>query len=195
VYAYDLNFQDNLGRQVPEKLRIAQAALKLIRAGDTISISPGTTTTYLARAIRQAPIPNLTIVTNAVNIAMELSGIPQVTLVLTGGMILPSFFALVGPMAEQNLRELHTDKAFVGMHGVSSSYGLTGPNQLEALTYRAAMERTRETIVLADQTKIGQVALYRIAPITTMRRLLTAHGADAGELEQMRTLGIAVVEC
>jgi len=192
AYAPDLTFQDNMGRQVEEKTRIALAAARMIQPGDTIALSPGTTTTHLARAIRQLQIPNLTVVTNAVNIAMELAGQRHVTLILTGGMLLPDFFALVGPMAEQNLGELYTDKAFVGTHGVSVEHGLTGPNQLEALTYRATMGHARQTVVLADHTKVGRVALYRIAPVSAMDLLLTDAAAPRQQLQQFGQYGIAV---
>jgi DeoR/GlpR family transcriptional regulator of sugar metabolism len=192
AYGDDLTFQGNMGRRVAEKTRIALAAARLIQPGDTVALSPGTTTTHLARAIRQLQIANLTVVTNAANIAMELAGLRALTLVLTGGILLPDFFALVGPMAEQNLSELYTDKAFVGMDGVSVEQGLTGPNQLEALTFRATMERARQTIVLADHSKIGRVALYRIAPVDAMHTLITDDAAPGEVLRAIEGRGITV---
>jgi DeoR/GlpR family transcriptional regulator of sugar metabolism len=71
-------------------------------------------------------------------------------------------------------------------------HGLTGPNQLEALTYRAMMQRARQTIVLADHTKLGHVALYRIAPITAMQTLITDSDAPPDIIEQLEQLRIAV---
>jgi DeoR/GlpR family transcriptional regulator of sugar metabolism len=192
AYADNLTFQENMTRQVAEKTRIAQAAARLIRPGDTIAISPGTTTTHLARAIRQIQPAGLTVVTNAANIALELAGARGLTLVLTGGILLPDFFALVGPMAEQNLSELHTDTAFIGMDGVSVAHGLTGPNPLEALAFRATMDRAGRTVVLADHTKIGRAALYRIAPISAMHTLITDAAAPAEELRLLREQGVAV---
>jgi DeoR/GlpR family transcriptional regulator of sugar metabolism len=192
AYANDLSFQDNMGRQVAEKTGIALAAARLIQPGDTIALSPGTTTTLLARAIRQLQIPSLTVVTNALNIAMELAGQRSLTVVLTGGMLLPDFFALVGPMAEQNLGELYADKAFVGMHGVSAEHGLTGPNQLEALAFRVTMQRARRTVVLADHTKVGRVALYRIAPAAAAQQLITDRAAPADELAALERAGVQV---
>lgn len=177
AYSEDLSFQSNMQKQVEAKTRIALAAARLIDAGDTIALSPGTTTTHLARAIRQLQIPRLTVVTNALNIAMELAGLRDLSLTLVGGIVLPDFFASVGPLAEQNLDELFTAKAFIGSHGITVEHGLTGPNQLEALTFRAMMRRARQTIVLADHTKLGHTALYRIAPITAMHTLITDSAA------------------
>lgn len=192
AYEYDLTFQENMSKQVEEKSRIALTAARLIAPGDTIALSPGTTTTYLARSIRHLQIQHLTVITNAVNIAMELSGLPGVNLTLTGGLLLPDFFALVGPLAEQSLNQMFVAKAFVGITGLSPEYGLTGPNQLEAYTHRVTLQRAQRTILLADHTKLGQVALHYVAPITMMHTLVTDDQASPQVLATLKTLGIEV---
>jgi DeoR/GlpR family transcriptional regulator of sugar metabolism len=194
TYADDLTFQKNMGQHTEEKMRIAMAALHHIHPGDTLALSPGTTTTQLARCIRRAPIPNLTVVTNAVNIAMELAGVSGLTLTLTGGLLLPDFFALVGPMAEQGLSQMFVAKAFVGVTGLSSEYGLTGPNQLEALTHRVTIQRSQRTYVLADHTKLGKVALHAIAPITAVHHIITDNEANQEIIAQLRANDIEVLE-
>ncbi len=191
-YAYGLTFQENMGKQVEEKARIAQAALRLIGPGDAIALSPGTTTTHLARAIRHTGLQPLTVVTNAVNIAMELTGVKGITLTLTGGLLLPDFFALVGPLAEQSLNQMYVAKAFVGVTGLSLVHGLTGPNQLETLTHRLTLQRAQQTIVLADHSKLGRVALHTIAPITAIHTLVTGQEAPADLLAELEARGIAV---
>jgi DeoR/GlpR family transcriptional regulator of sugar metabolism len=192
AYAHDLTFHTNMSKQVGEKTRIALAAAKLIQPGDTIALSPGTTTTHLARSIRQLQMHDLTVVTNAVNIAMELAGLRDVNLILTGGIVLPDFFAMVGPLAEQSLNEMFVDKAFIGVTGLSVEHGLTGPNQLEALTYRATLRRARRTIVLADHTKLERVALYRIAPITAIHTVITDTATAADAIHAFEAAGIGV---
>jgi DeoR/GlpR family transcriptional regulator of sugar metabolism len=193
AYSEGLTFQSNMQKQVEAKTRIALAAAQLIQPGESIAISPGTTTTHLARAIRQLQISNLTVVTNALNIAMELAGLRDISLTLVGGIMLPDFFATVGPLAEHNLNELYMNKAFIGSHGISVEHGLTGPNQLEALTYRAMMQRARQTIVLADHTKLGHVALYRIAPITAMHMLITDSAAPPAIVRELETVHVSVL--
>jgi len=192
VYTEEITFQSNMHKQVEEKTRIAQAALQLIEPGDSIALSPGTTTTHLARAIRQAQIARLSIVTNALNIAMELAGMRDLSLTVVGGLLLPDFFALVGPMAEHNLGELYTSKAFIGSHGINVEHGLTGPNQLEALSYRAMMRQAHQTIVLADHTKIGHIALYRITPVTAMQQLITDSTTPQAAVLELRARGVQV---
>jgi DeoR/GlpR family transcriptional regulator of sugar metabolism len=191
-YAGNLTFQENINKQVEEKSHIAQAAARLIQPGDTISISPGSTTTHLARCIRSLQIQNLTVVTNAVNIAMELAGLPGLDLILTGGIFLSDFFALVGPLAEKSLSEMYVSKAFVGVAGLTPERGLTGPNQLEALTYRVTIEHAQRTIVLTDYTKIGHIAVHRIAPVTKIHSLITDTKASPEILQTLRAMDIDV---
>ncbi|GCE25772.1 GntR family transcriptional regulator [Dictyobacter alpinus] len=193
TYADELTFQKNMGKLVDEKNRIALAALQYIQPGDTLALSPGTTTTHLARHIRRAQIANLTVVTNAVNIAMELAQVPGLSLTLTGGFLLSDFFALVGPMAEQSLSQMYVTRAFLGITGLSPTYGLTGPNQLEALTHRMTIERSQQIIVLADHTKIGKVALHSIAPASTIHTLITDTEAPTSILTELGNIGIEII--
>ncbi|GLV57433.1 GntR family transcriptional regulator [Dictyobacter sp. S3.2.2.5] len=192
TYAGELTFQKNMHKLVEEKNRIATAALQFIQPGDTLALSPGTTTTHLARQIRRAQIPDLTVVTNAVNIAMELAQVPGLTVTLTGGFLLSDFFALVGPMAEQSLSQMFVGKAFIGVTGINAAYGLTGPNQLEALTHKKTIERAQQTIVLADHSKLGQVALHAIAPISAVHTLITDGAAPAQPVQDIKDAGVAV---
>jgi DeoR/GlpR family transcriptional regulator of sugar metabolism len=124
---------------------------------------------------------------------MELSSMPGVTLIVIGGIILPDFFAVVGPLSELSLSELYVDKAFMSVAGVSVEHGLTGPNQLEALAYRAMMQRAGRTVVLADHSKLGRVALYRIAPLAAAYVVITDDDADAQALQSMKAAGIEVL--
>jgi DeoR/GlpR family transcriptional regulator of sugar metabolism len=193
TYAYEITFQENMNKQVEEKGRIARATAELIEPGDTIALSPGTTTTYLARAIRQQQIQNLSVITNAVNIAMELAGLPGINLMLTGGILLSDFFAMVGPLAEQSFNQMYVAKAFVGVTGLSPEYGLTGPNQLEALTHRVTLQRAQHTFVLADHTKLGQVALHYVLPISAMHTLITDDAASPEFIARLKKLGVEVI--
>src|SRR5438105_11370928 len=108
-----------------EKLRIAAAAVKMIRSGQVIILDSGTTTTAIARACRH--FRSLTIITNATNIVTELAGTP-VNVILTGGVLRKNSFSLVGPLAEESLRKLNADLLFLAVDGFDVRYGLTTPN-------------------------------------------------------------------
>lgn len=162
-----------------EKRAIARRAAELVRPGMSVGLSGGTTTWTLAHEIRD--VENLTIVTNALPVA-ELFRRPDradepytQTVVLTGGVRTPSD-ALVGPVAVRSLEHLHLDVVFLGAHGVDLHAGLTTSNLLEAETDRAFLAAGHETVVLADHTKWGAVALTTIADLDDVDRLVTDDG-------------------
>src|SRR3954452_24768790 len=125
-----------------EKLRIAAAAAKLVEEGQSILLDSGTTTTAVARALKD--FAKLTVITNAINIAAELAG-ARVEVILTGGTLRKNSFSLVGPLAEQTIRQLSADILFLGVDGFDTKAGLFTPNVLEAQVNRCMVEVTRKT--------------------------------------------------
>ena len=130
--------------------------------GQSIGLTAGTTTWRLAHHL--ARVPDLTVVTNSIQVANIFHSAPRpdLTVVLTGGVRTPSD-ALVGPMALASIRSLHLDLLFLGVHGVTADAGLTTPNLLEAETDRALVAASQRRIVVADHTKWGVRGLSRIA--------------------------------
>ena len=126
-----------------------------------IGISAGTTTYALAAHV--ADVPGVTIVTNSIRVAEVLhrSGRRDQTVILTGGTRTPSE-ALVGPFAVSQLRSVHLDQVFMGVHGMDAKAGFTCPNLLEAETDRALIEAGRRLVVLADHTKWGVIGIASI---------------------------------
>jgi DeoR/GlpR family transcriptional regulator of sugar metabolism len=125
---------------------------------------------------------------------MELNGLKTISLTLIGGLLLPDFFALVGPLAEQSLKQMYISKAFIGITGFSPEQGLTGPNQLEALTHRLTIEHALRTIVLADHTKLGKVALHAITPSGSVQTLVTDRAASPDILAKFREIGLEICQ-
>src|SRR5208282_1202492 len=103
-----------------EKMRIAVAALRMVRPGQVIILDSGTTTTAIARGCRN--MRSLTVITNATNIAAELAD-SSVEVILTGGSLRKSSFSLVGPLAEESLRKLSADVLFLAVDGFDVGYG------------------------------------------------------------------------
>src|SRR5215469_12471377 len=136
-----------------EKLRIADSAVEHVKEGQVLILDSGTTTTAIARALRS--FQNLTVITNALNIAAELSG-TAVEVILTGGTLRENSFSLVGPIAEETLRCLCADLLFLGVDGFDMYYGLSTPNLLEAKVNRAMVEVAKRTVAVFDSTKFGR---------------------------------------
>ncbi|MFM2076257.1 MAG: hypothetical protein RJA49_147 [Actinomycetota bacterium] len=165
-------------RNTREKHAIALAAAAMVRPGQAIGITAGTTTWQLAYHITE--LPELTVVTNSVRVADVLHHAQRNdrTVVLTGGVRTPSD-ALVGPVAVAALRSLHLDSVFMGVHGMSARAGFTTPNLMEAETNRAFVDATEHLVVLADHTKWGVTGLSSMAPLERATTLITDGGLSA----------------
>ncbi|WP_054968592.1 DeoR/GlpR family DNA-binding transcription regulator [Alicyclobacillus ferrooxydans] len=151
--------------QQTEKSAIAQAALQRIEPGMTLGLSAGTTTWALAQQVKPgAPnLDHLTFVTNSTNIATVLQANGWSDILLLGGQFRTPSDALIGPLAEENARRLHTDLLFLGVHGADLAYGLTTPNLQEAAINRVMMEQTESVVAVFDHTKWGIRALAHLA--------------------------------
>lgn len=172
-----------------EKLRIAAAAARLVSEGQVIILDSGTTTTEIARALRF--FKNLTIVTNAVNIAAELAT-SSVEVILTGGTIRKNSFSLVGPIAEEALHRLHADLLFLGVDGFDVLYGLSTPNLLEAKVNRMMVEVARRTVAVCDSSKFGRRSLSLIVPPRAVHQVITDGGIPKSDLRILKKAGIKV---
>jgi len=172
-----------------EKMRIAAAAAGMVKEGQVVILDSGTTTTAIARALRG--MRKLTIVTNAVNIAADLAG-SEVEVILTGGTLRKNSFSLVGPIAEEMLRYVHTDTLFLGVDGFDAHYGLSTPNLLEAKVNRIMVEMAKRTIAVCDSSKFGRRSLSHIVPPSAVHEVITDHGIPRNDLRALRDAGIEV---
>ncbi|MBZ5700403.1 MAG: DeoR/GlpR family DNA-binding transcription regulator [Acidobacteriia bacterium] len=166
-----------------EKLRIAEAATAMVKEGQVVILDSGTTTTAIARALRN--FRKLTIVTNAVNIAAELAG-TEVEVILTGGTLRKNSFSLVGPMAEETLRHLNADILFLGVDGIDVHYGLSTPNLLEAKVNRMMVEGAKRTVAVCDSSKFGRRSLSHIVPLSAIHGVITDRGIPKTDLKALK---------
>ncbi|MCG0237716.1 MAG: DeoR/GlpR family DNA-binding transcription regulator [Firmicutes bacterium] len=187
----DVPFQSKLQARQEEKQRIAAAAAALVEEGATVALGAGTTVAAVARAL--AGKSGLTVVTNAVNIAWEFSFRPEVQLLVTGGRVRDESLCMVGPTAEEALRSVAVDIAFVGVNGISPEFGFTTPNQEEAQVHRLMLSRARRAVVVADSSKFGRVAFALLASLRQVHTLITDTGAPPALVEELRREGIEVL--
>jgi DeoR family transcriptional regulator of aga operon len=173
-----------------EKLRIAAAAAKLVEEGQSVLLDSGTTTTAIARALKGSK--RLTVITNAINIAAELAG-TQIEVILTGGTLRPNSFSLVGPLAEQTLRQLSADVLFLGVDGFDTRAGLFTPNLLEAQVNRAMVQVARKTITVCDSSKFSRRSLCNIMPPSAVHQVITDKQISKSDLQALRDAGVEVM--
>lgn len=176
-----MKFQEQIKKESAEKRRIGIAAAEMIQDGETIAITPGTTTTQIARSI---PLNRrTTLFTNAVNMAMELGRRNNLTVMLTGGVMRGAWFSLVGPAATESAQRVICDRLFLGINGIAIDSGLTDFHPEEAAVNRAFIERARRRIVVADHTKFSVVASHIVANLSLVDMIIT--GTETSE-EQVR---------
>ncbi|MDQ2933618.1 MAG: DeoR/GlpR family DNA-binding transcription regulator [Chloroflexota bacterium] len=185
-------FEPSFGQKETEnrgqKRAIARAAAQLVQPGHTVFLDGGTTTLELARELRSRN--DITIASNSVPIAVELAN--RVRLILTGGSVKESTLALVGPIAERSIEQMHVDIAFIGMNGVSSGAGFTTPTWEEAATKVRMIHAGRVAVVLADGSKLGTVTFAHVARPDEVDLLITDEAASAAEVEALRAAGLQV---
>ena len=156
-----------------EKRQIGIAAAQMINNNDLIFLGEGNTCLQIAKNIKERK--NLTIVTNSVNILLELANQSNINLILAGGILqsIDSNFSLVGQFAESMLSRLFVNKAFFSVNGITLSHGYTVNNTEQAQIYHVLMKNAGEVIVVADYTKFGKRAFTQIAPIEAITKVIT----------------------
>lgn len=188
---YPLQFKQGIHHS--EKVRIAHAASQLVKPGQTILLDSGTTTTEIARLFKMQKNRPLTVITNAVNIATELSGISHLSLVVIGGIMRPTSASLVGPQAESMLRQLHADHLFLGVDGLDPEIGASTPDILEAQLNTLMMDVSSETTVVADASKLGRRSLSLIGKLEGIQRLITDSRIEPAMIAAFHNRGVEVV--
>ena len=173
------------------KACIGRAAAALVSDGESVFIGSGSTAAYVARNL--VARKDLTVVTNALTVAMELAAAPDVTVVVTGGMMRPSELSLVGHITEQALREVRVDRVIIGMRAISLEAGMTNDYLPEVMTDRTIIEMAPHLVVVADHTKFGKVASAYVAPVQRITTLVTDTDADPKMLAQVSELGVRVL--
>jgi DeoR family transcriptional regulator of aga operon len=191
-FRYDAAFQTREHRFVKEKRHIGVAAAELVEENETIGLTAGTTTTWVARSLRHRS--NITIVTNAVNIGMELCNMPGLKIYLTGGYVhWPWSFSLIGAAAISFLGDRFLDKLFLSVSGIDATRGTTTNESDEAVTFRAMVKQAKQVIVVADSSKLGVVTPSLICPITDVDVVITDAGASEESAEAFAAKGIKVM--
>jgi len=180
-------------RRHGEKVRIARAAVRTLRDGETIILDSGSTTLEIARQLRSQEFESLSVITNALNVAMELATLSRVRLIMTGGILRQMSYSLAGPPAEQVLDSLRADRLFLGVDGLDPDIGLMTPDVFEARLNAHMIRVSNEVVVVADSTKFQRRSLSVIAGIDAAQKVITDSGAPPERVAELQALGIEVI--
>ncbi|MGH3498134.1 MAG: DeoR/GlpR family DNA-binding transcription regulator [Nocardioidaceae bacterium] len=188
---FELPLRHREARHQPEKRAIGRLAAGLVPDGSVVGMTGGTTVTEVARAL-----PNnadITVVTNALNIAAELVLRPSIRVVVVGGSARHASYELVGPAAELVIERYHLDVSFIGTDGLTVEEGCSTYDEMEAHTDHAFIARARRIIVVADSTKLGRRTFARICRTDEVSDLVTDARADPDIVRELTEVGVHVV--
>jgi len=170
---------------------IALRAAETIHPGDVIGLSGGEICTYLAFLLRLKE--DITVVTNAVNVAAEMVCMPGIQVRLTGGRLNSGSFELIGKGLGASLEGVHIQKFFLGTDGISPDYGVTGHDEAEATASRDLMAHTAKNIILADSRKFKRTSFARVAPLSEFQTVITTELVPQSVLAEFQQAGIETI--
>lgn len=193
--SYDLPLRYKAASRNEAKSRIAEAAVAMLWPGCAVALSGGTTTVEIAHTIPTSPpLQNgITVVTNALNIATELTVRPYIKIVVCGGVARAQSYELVGPLASETLNQLTPDICFLGTTGIDADAGVTAGDEEEAAINRIMVARAQRSVIVADATKFGTAGFSRICALDDVEAVLTDSEADPAAVERVRSAGPEVI--
>ncbi|MBD0279385.1 MAG: DeoR/GlpR transcriptional regulator [Flavisolibacter sp.] len=167
VRAFSLSHQENLDK----KEAIAQKCLEFIEPGDSIILDSGSTTTEIAKKLKG--FKNLTVITNALNIALILGAEPGIEVIVTGGEFKPPTLSLTGQKAADFFEGINAQKLFLATAGISLKAGLTYPSISDLVVKKAMIDAADVTYLVADSTKIGKSAFASLGALSLINYIIT----------------------
>lgn len=149
----ELRFAARQQLGLDEKRRLAERAVQRVRPGATIFLDGSTTVFQMTRLLRH--VQGLTVITNGLYAALELSFAPEITTIVVGGILRKQSSSLVDLLTPELLRRLHVDVAFLSCRGFTLEHGLMESDLREAQLKRAMAQAAQEVIALVDHSKFG----------------------------------------
>ena len=184
------------------KKRIAALAATMVKRYQVVGINGGTTATEVARALAASAEfspggdterPPLTVVTNALNIATELTVRNQIRIVVTGGVARAQSYELTGPFAESVLEEVIIDVAFLGVEGLHPDTGAAAAYEDEARVNHMIASRAKKVVVVADSSKFDKRSFAAIKPFSEIDVIITDAGIDPKVKKSLEEQGVEIV--
>ena len=175
-----------------EKQKIGRLAAEMIKDGDTIVLDSGTNTAEIAKNL--GSFNELTVITNALNIAGILADFGNIRVIMLGGYLRANSLSLVGPMAESALHHYYVDKVFLGVDGIDSAHGISTPIIEEAFLNWTMIEMAKEIFVVTDSSKFKQRSFALIVDTDKIDYVITDSGIPQDEKQNLINAKVKVIE-
>lgn len=173
------------------KTVIGQAAAKLIHNGDTVILDSGTTTREIASNLKT--VEDVVVMTNGLDVAMELASAPGVEVLMSGGVLRKNALSFSGSQAEAGLKNYRFDKVFLGVDGFDLRAGITTHNEQEASLNRLMCEISERVIAVVDSTKFGKRSCHMIREFGHIDTVVTDSDIPEDYLQGLRDMKVDVI--
>lgn len=187
----DLSYTIRNKTNVDAKRAIAIEAASVIEDGDHIMLDDSSTSLYIAKQIKEKK--HITVITNSVEIIVELASVEGWTIMSTGGTLKPDSLALVGYQAQQTLKNYHVDKAFISCKGIDRENGITDSSESHSLNKQAMLRSAREAYLCLDASKFDKISFVKIADFSELAGIVTNRQPDDAWMKFFRDLQIPVL--
>ena len=187
----DLPFNIRKKRNVISKQKIAEVISSRIKDGTSIMLDASSTAVYIAKALKERK--NLTLITNSIEILIEMFDTPNVNVLSTGGAMREGSFALVGPQTDKMLNSYHVDMAIVSAKGFDLETGMTDTEELHANNKKTMLHAGREKVLAVDSSKFGKTAFTEIGTLDDISMVVTDAKPDEVWLQAFKEYGIECI--
>ncbi len=167
----DMPFNVRKKENVSGKQRIAELIAGMVHDGEHIILDASSTAVFIAKALKEKT--NLTVITNSIEVMIELSDVSDWNILCTGGSLKEGYLALVGPKTEAGFLSFNVEKAIFSCKGLDPEKGLTDGNEMFSQTKQAMMKASRETILAVDSSKFDRVAFSRLCDVSRVGTIVT----------------------
>ena len=188
----ELPFNIRKNRNIVGKQRIAELVSRIVKDGDSIMLDASSTAVYIAKALQEKGKKNLTVITNSIEIIIELFDAQDWTVMSTGGASREGSFALVGPQKDKAIRSYHVDKAIISCKGVDADAGMTDSDELHANNKATMLAAATEKILAVDSSKFDKTAFTNIGPLDDLTMVVTD---EKPEDRWLRTFKESEIKC
>lgn len=176
---------------VVEKKEIALEAVKQIMEGDKVILDASTTAWYMAKSMPDIP---LTVLTNSIKVAMVLSSKKQITVISTGGTMLPKSLSFVGPLGETSMEAYHVNKAFISCKGLHVERGISESNEQQARMKKKMIENADKVYIMIDNSKFGIQAFSHIGGLQLINHIITDSNVDPGIIRKLEEKSLHLIK-
>jgi DeoR family transcriptional regulator of aga operon len=192
VLSHDLKIGEKHKLYLPAETRIGKVAASLIKDSDTVVIDSGTTTLEVVKNL-SLTLNNVTIISNALDIANKLVSSPHIDLIIPGGILHEKSLSLVGSSAEKSFKNFHVDKVFLSVDGFDTMHGISTDSIEKASLNQIMIDMAQEVIIVTDSSKFLRKSLAFICKLNRIDIVITDSEILADDRKRLEDAGVQVI--